>query len=207
MKMIWRKLFLFTAAACLLAGSVSAQSASLKVGVVDLRKVFESYYKKVQTDDAFRTEAESMDKERKDMVDEARQAEDQYKKLFDSANDQAISADERAKAKQAAEDKYRDLANRKDAIDQYDRQAMARLQEEKRQRRDTLVAEIKDHLVAMAKAGGYNLVFDTSGESANMIPVAVYASGLPDLTDPLLKELNAGAPASFVVPTASPTNQ
>ncbi len=114
----------------------------------------------------------------------------------------AVSAEERAKAKQTAEEKYRELANRKDALEQYDRQALARLQEEKRQRRDTLVAEIKDHLVAQSKAAGFNLVFDTSGESANMIPVAVFASGVPDLTDALIKELNAGAPASFTPPSA-----
>ncbi|HWD17715.1 MAG TPA: OmpH family outer membrane protein [Verrucomicrobiae bacterium] len=206
MKTFMQKGILLAAVLGLSLSTVSAQSTgSLKVGVVDLRKVFESYYKKVQTDDAFKKEAENMEKERKDMLDEAKKVDDQYKKLFDSANDQAVSADERAKAKSAAEDKYRELATRKDAIDQYDRQALARLQEEKRQRRDTIVAEIKDHLVAQAKAAGYNLVCDTSGESANMIPVVVYASGVPDLTDALIKELNAGAPSSFTVPVLPAT--
>jgi len=79
---------------------------------------------------------------------------------------------------------------------------MARLQEEKRQKRDQLVQDIKEHLTAQAKAGNYNLVFDTSGESANMLPVAIYSANLPDLSNDLIKELNAGAPASFVPPTA-----
>lgn len=199
-----QKGILICAAFALAASSVVAQGApgSVKIGVIDLRRVFESYYKKVQTDEAFKAEAESMDKEHKDMIEDARKAEEAYKKQIDNANDMAVSKDERDKAKAAAEDKYRDLVNRKDAIDQYDRQAMARLQEEKRQKRDVLVQDIKEHLVAQAKAGGYNLVLDTSGESANMLPVAIYANGLPELTDALIKELNAGAPASFVPPSA-----
>ena len=192
---------IFIAGLCGLLGINAGAQTSFKIGVVDLRKVFESYYKKVQTDDSFKKEMESMDKELKDMVEDTHKVEDQYKKLVDSANDQAVSADERAKAKQAAEDKYRELANRKDGLDQYNRQAQARLQEERRKKRDDLVGEIKDHLVAQAKAAGYNLVFDTSGESANMIPVAIYASGVPDLTADLIKELNAGAPASFTAPS------
>jgi Skp family chaperone for outer membrane proteins len=187
---------------CVINMGAQGVSTAVKIGVIDMRKVFESYYKKVQTDDAFKSEAENMDKERKEMVEDARKTEDDYKKLVDSANDMAVSKDERDKAKESAEEKYRDLVNRKDAIDQYDRQAMARLQEEKRQKRDALVSEIKEHLAAQAKAGGYNLVFDSSGESANMIPVAVYANNIPDLTDALIKELNAGAPASFTPPTA-----
>ncbi len=207
MKILWKNGWLLPAvcAASLLCASAPAraQTTSIKIGVVDLKKVFDNFYKTSQSDASFKKEAEDMDKELKGMVDDARKAQEEYQKLFDSANDQAISADERAKAKQAAEDKYRELANRKDAVDQYNRQAAARLDEEKRKKTEDLVGEIKDHLNVMAKAGSYNLVFDTSGESANRVPVALYANGLPDLTDALLKDLNLGAPASFVPPSST----
>ena len=44
------------------------------------------------------------------------------------------------------------------------------------------------------KPAGYTLVLDISGESANMAPVVLFSSGANDLTDNLIKELNAGAP-------------
>jgi Skp family chaperone for outer membrane proteins len=207
MKRIWLKNTLLTALCAtglfFAAAPAHAQSTSIKIGVIDLKKVFDNFYKTAQSDSSFKKEAEDMDKELKGMFDDYRKAQEEYQKLFDSANDQAISADERAKAKQAAEDKYRDVANRKDAIDQYNRQAAARLEEEKRKKTEDLVTEIKDHLGVIAKSGAYNLVFDTSGESANRVPVALYANGLPDLTDALLKDLNLGAPASFVPPSAT----
>jgi len=207
MKIFWKNR-LWLAALCvsgLLCASVPAraQSTSLKIGVVDLKKVFDNFYKTAESDSKFKQEAEDMDKELKSMVADARKAQEEYQKLFDSANDQAISADERAKAKQAAEDKYRDLANRKDAVDQYNRQAAAKLDEEKRKRTEDLVSEIREHLTVMAKAGSYNVVLDTSGESANRVPVVLYTSGLQDLTEALLKDLNLGAPASFVPPSST----
>jgi Skp family chaperone for outer membrane proteins len=210
MKTFLRKGFFVIIAAALSLGAFSGAAqgtpGALKIGVVDMKKVFDNYYKTAQTDASFKAEAESIDKERKDMIEEGRKTEEQYKKLLDSANDMAVSKEERDKAKASAEEKYRDLINRKDAIEQYDRQAMARMNEEKRQKRDGLVSEIKDHLVAQAKAGAYNLVFDTSGESENLLPVAIYASGLPDLTASLLKELNAGAPASATTNSPAATN-
>ena len=94
-----------------------------------------------------------------------RETEDDWKKLVDNANDQAVSAEETHKAKALAEDKYRDLTSQQQAIQEYDRESLAKLQEEKRTKRDALVSEIRDHLNAQAKAGGYNLVFDISGEA------------------------------------------
>jgi Skp family chaperone for outer membrane proteins len=210
MKTMLQKGFVIAVAMVLGAFSAGAQGApgNFKIGVVDLKKVFEGYYKKTLTDNAFKTEAEDLDRERKGMVEDARKVEERYRGLLDSANDMAVSKEERDKAKAAAEEKYRDLVNRKDALEQYDRQAMAKLDEQKREKRDVLVGEIKDHLVAKAKAGGYNLVLDSSGESANLLPVALYVNNVPDLTDELLKELNAGAPASFVPGAkASSTNK
>ncbi len=80
------------------------------------------------------------------------------------------------------------------SITEFDRRAAARLNEKKRQRRDDIVKEIRGVVNADAKAGGYTLVLDPSGESANMAPVVLYSNGQDDLTDAVIKELNAAAP-------------
>jgi hypothetical protein len=49
-----------------------------------------------------------------------------------------------------------------------------------------------------AKAGGYQAVLDTAAESINQTPVVVYTSllgGADDLSDGVLKVLNANSPA------------
>ncbi len=168
--------------------------AEQKIATVDLAKVFGTYYKTVRSTLALKQEASDMQKERKDLVDAEQKQESDWQKLIDKAEDQAVSAEERDKSKKAAQEKYRDIGSAKQTLQEYDRASTARLREKERQRRDDIVKEIRSVLDADAKAGGYTLVLDVSGESANMAPFILFSSGVNDLTDNLIKELNAGAP-------------
>jgi Skp family chaperone for outer membrane proteins len=172
--------------------------AGQKIATVDLAKVFEKYYKTVRSTEALKQEASDMQKERKDMVDAEQKDEDEWQKLIDKAEDQAVSAEERARSKSDATEKLREVKSAGQSIQEYDRASAAKLREKERLRRDDIVKEIRSVLDADAKAGGYTLVLDVSGESANMAPVVLYSSGVNDLTDNLIKELNAAAPAVSV---------
>ena len=60
--------------------------------------------------------------------------------------------------------------------------------------RDNILSEIKAAVAAQAKAAGYSLVIDAAAETANATTAVVYSNGENDLTDAVLKRLNAGAP-------------
>jgi outer membrane protein len=180
--------------AALLASAVAARAADQKIGTVDLRKVFDRYYKTVQSTASLKMEAADMDKERKQMLESAEKHKEDWQKLIDKANDQAVSSEERDKSKRQAEQKYIELETDKQNITEFDRAASQRLREKELQRRDAIVKEIRQILDADAKAGGYTMVLDPSGESQNMVPVVLYNNGQNDLTEALIKELNATAP-------------
>ena len=172
---------LAVAAAAFALGSICSPAnpgvpAEQKIATVDLAKVFEKYYKTVRSTLAIKQEASEMQKERKDMVDAGKKQESEWQKLIDKAEDQAVSAEERAKSKKAAEDEFREVKSAGQTIQEYDRVSAARLREKERQRRDDIVKEIRSVLDADAKAGGYTLVLDVSGESANMAPIILYSS-------------------------------
>ncbi len=185
-------LIVITAASLALAGA--AQAAEQKIGTVDLRKVFDRYYKTVQSTASLKMEAADMDKERKQMLESAEKHKEDWQKLIDKANDQAVSSEERDKSKRAAEQKYIELETDKQNITEFDRAASQRLREKELQRRDAIVKEIRQILDTDAKAGGYTMVLDPSGESQNLVPVVLYNNGQNDLTETLIKELNATAP-------------
>jgi Skp family chaperone for outer membrane proteins len=170
------------------------RAAEQKIAVFNLRKAFDSYYKTVQSTAALKQEAAGVEKERAQMVENGRRHEDEWRKLIDKANDQAVSAEERDKSKQAASQKYAELESDKQSINEFDRMANARLREKQNLRREDIVKEIVGVLTAHAKAAGYSMVLDPSGESANMVPVVLYTNGQDDLTDGIIKELNAAAP-------------
>jgi outer membrane protein len=190
----------------LLSCAEPLSAADMKIATVDLRKVFEKYYKTVQSTVIIKQDAADMEKERKQMVDNAKRHEDEWRALIDKANDQAVSAEERDKSKKAAEQKYGELESDKQSISEFDRVASNRLHEKEQQRRDDIVKEIRHVLDADAKAGGYAIVFDSSGDSANMVPVMLYHNGQNDLTDALIKELNSTAPPGTLDTNPGDTN-
>ena len=73
-----------------LAGFVSAADG-LKIATVDLRKVFDNYWKTKQADVNLKDQAADLEKERRIMVDQYQKGQDNYKKFLDGANDQAGS--------------------------------------------------------------------------------------------------------------------
>jgi outer membrane protein len=183
-----------------------APAADQKIGLVDLHKVFDKYYKTIQSTASLKLEAADMEKERKQMTDAAEKHKEEWQKLFDKGNDQAVSAEEREKGKKEAEQKYIQLENDKQNITEFDRVASARLREKELQRRDDIVKEIRQVINADAKAAGYTLVLDPSGESQNMVPVVLYTNGQNDMTDVLIKELNSTAPPGALDTNSAPAS-
>jgi Skp family chaperone for outer membrane proteins len=183
-----------------------AWAGDQKIATFNLRKAFDAYYKTIQSTAAMKQEVAEVDKERTQMIDNGRKHDEEWRKLIDKANDQSLSAEEREKAKKAASDKYAELETDKQYINTYDRDATVRLREKETLRRDDIVKEIVGVVAAHAKAAGYTMVLDPSGESLNKAPVVLYSNGQDDITDAIIKELNAAAPPGSLdtnAPTAS----
>lgn len=176
----------------LMCGSAWGQS---RIATIDLRKLFDNYWKTKQADAALKDRKADIDKEYKTMVDEWKKAKDEYQSLLGEANDQTRSLEERDKRKKSAEDKFKQIKESEDAITQYERSARTTLDEQKKRMRDSILDEIRTTVNGKAKAGGYMLVFDTAAESINNTPVVMFTSNENDLTEAVLAQLNAGAPA------------
>jgi outer membrane protein len=186
----------FVLMACL-GGSALAQQ---KIATVDLRKLFDNYYKTKLAQAAIQERAAQLDKDDKGMKEDLKKTGDDYQKLLEQSNDQALSADERDHRKQSAADKLKELQASKAAIDQYERQAQTTLGEQRQRMREKILTEIKAVVNAKAKAGGYTMVFDTASETVNGTMTIIYSNGDTDLTDAVLSQLNAGAPIDVTKP-------
>jgi outer membrane protein len=189
-------------AALLLAFLSGSAFAQTKVATVDLGSVFTNYFKTKLAQAAILDRATQLDKDDKSMKDDFTKASDDYQMLLQQANDQSISADERARRKQSAAEKLKQLEERRAAITQYENQAQGTLNDQRQRMRDKILVDIQAALNAKAKAGGYALVVDRSAQAASLTSVVVYSVPEIDLTADLLKQLNAGAPIDL--PTVSP---
>ena len=178
-----------------------------RIATVDLRKLFDNYWKTKQADAALKDRAAEMDKSHKELLENWKKAKDDYLKLSSAAGDQAVSADEREKRKKSAEEKLKDIKDMEDNIQQFERQARTTLDEQRRRMRDNILSEIRTALNGKAKAGNFGMVVDVAGQTINETPVVLYSTGENDLTDALLTQLNAGAPAGALKEDEKPAEK
>ena len=168
--------------------------AEQKIAIIDLKKIFDEFYKTKIADAAIKEEAASLDKDRKSLTDQYQKLAEDYKKALEDANNQAISFDEREKRKKSAEGKLIEINDIEQSIKQFDRTAKGNLEEKQRIAREKILKEIQTIVNNKAKAGGYALVLDSAAEAVSRTSVVLYTNGQDDLTTPVLKELNANAP-------------
>ncbi len=168
--------------------------AEQKIAILDLKKIFDEYYKTRIADAAIKEEAASLDKDRKSLTDQYQKLADDYKKALEDANNQAISFDEREKRKKSAEGKLIEINDIEQSIKQFDRTAKGNLEEKQTIARQKILKEIQTIVNNKAKAGGYALVIDSAAEAMSRTSVVLYTNGQDDLTPSVLKELNANAP-------------
>lgn len=173
-----------------------ASAAELRIATIDLRKVFDDYYKTKAADGALKERASDLDKERKALMDQYQTASDDYKKAMEDANNQAVSAEERERRKKTAEGRLLEIKELEGNITQFDRQARSTLEEKQRRMRDEILGEIRIAINATAKGRGYAMVIDSAAETINKTPVLIYTNGEHDITDSILSQMNASAPPS-----------
>ena len=168
--------------------------AQSKIASVDMEKLFKGYWKTKQAEAALNKRVADLQKEIKDMAEGLDKAQADYSRLLEQANDQALSTEERAKRKQAAADKLKDINNSRAAIDQFNRQAQSQVLDQRQRMTANLVSEIQKTVGDKARTSGYTLVVNSAVTDA-----VVYSSG-DDLTDAVLKQLNVNAPVELSQP-------
>ncbi len=190
-----KKTLLILTSYCVLALSASAAETQ-KTATIDLRKVFDSFWRTKEADARLKADAAELDKDRKTMFDQFQKNEVNYKKLVDAVNDPAISSAEKEKRKKDAENELLGLRDFEAKIKQFDTTSFATLDEKRRRIREKILTEIRDTIKLKVKSAGYTLVLDSAAETPTGMPIILFNAGHDDLTDVVLKELNITAPAT-----------
>jgi outer membrane protein len=179
----------------------AAVCAETRIGLVDLKKIFEGYWKTKQADAQLKDRAADLDKARKSLIEDFQKANEEYKKLIEGTNDQAISGEERDKRKSAAEKKLIEIKEIEQTIKLFDQNSRENLGTQQRRMREKILDEIKELVSSKGKSGGYSMVLDIAAETPNQTPIVLYNNGENDLTTEVLTQLNSTAPTGALAPT------
>jgi outer membrane protein len=186
-----------------LAGTAAAQG---RTATVALGKVFEGYWKTKQASAAIEDRGKELEKEHTTMVDDWKRKKEEYQKQLASAEDPAVSSEERDKRKKSAEAKLKEIKELEETIGQFERQARTTLDEQRLRRRNKLFEDIRRVINAKSKAAGYALVIDTAAVTPSNLPIVLYNAGDNDITDAALQTLNTDAPTDATRATGKPAD-
>ena len=198
--MIMKKLTL--ALSGLLAISTFA-AAELKIGTVDLSKAFTDYYKTKEAEETLNERRGTFQKERQDMMTDYQKMVDDTQKLKLAAEDKTLSEAARTEKMKAFETKVQDVRNQENKIRGFEQQRGKQLDDQFMRMRKGIVDEINKAVQDFSAKEKFNLVIDKSAAGVSQTPVVLYSQDLKDITDEVVKMINASKPAGSAPSTSA----
>ncbi len=188
-----------------LLGSASASAQNIKIGTVDMKKVFESYYKTKDAEAKINEARNNAKKELEDRMDVAKKTLDEVKKLDEEISKPELSKDAKEQKAKIRGEKAAELQNMDREIREFQQSREKQLQEQSVRMRAGIVDDINKIVADKVKAENFDVVLDKSGPSLNGVPIVLYSRDSYEFTDTVVTALNKNkgkeAPADTTKPT------
>jgi len=187
--------FVLTVILVLLTHATLAQvKPALAIATVSLDKVYNGYWKKDQEYEKLKKKQEDNRGKIEKYNAELSKEGDALQRMIQRLRDPNLTSAEKAKRQQQVADKQRAFQQLQQSIQSAQNSARQDLELELRKVRKGIIEEIQQVVAAKAKAKGYGLVLDKSGQSAAIAPIVVFSVDGNDLTEEVLEQLNLSAP-------------
>jgi outer membrane protein len=196
-----------------LSGVTASAQSMVKVGTVDMKKVFENYYKTKDAEQRINEARNAAKKELEERMDSFTKGTAEVKKLNEEIDSPALSREAKEAKTKTRDEKVGELNGMQREIQDFRQTREKQLQEQSGRMRQGIVDDITKVVNEKVKADNYDLVFDKSGMSLNGVPVVMWAKEQYDFTDTVVANLNknkgkeepaAPAPAAAATPAAKP---
>jgi len=179
-------------AALFLLGGVGAANAQVKIGTVDMNRVFSEYSK---TKDAQAKYAEAEKAANDDLngrVDTLKKSMQEISALNADLEKSDTGKEEKAKDRDAKVAAARNLDRE---IAEFRTAKQKALQDQFLRMRKDIVDDIMKTVNDLVKAKAFDVVFDKSGLSAGAVPVVLYSRDDLDFSSEVIAALNKNVPA------------
>ena len=172
-------------------GAVSSASAqAVKIGTVDMKKVFENYYKTKDAEARINEARNQAKKELEDRMDTYKKSTEEVQKLNDDIQRPELSKEAKEAKSKQRDEKIAELKTMEREVREFQATREKQLQEQSVRMRGGIVEEINKVVSDRVKAENYDLVFDKSGPSLNGVPILLHAKESFDFTDAVITSLN-----------------
>ncbi|OGV69889.1 MAG: hypothetical protein A2283_11420 [Lentisphaerae bacterium RIFOXYA12_FULL_48_11] len=180
-----------------LAGLIAvspAWCAEAKIVVVDMAKVMKAYSETKTAEALLEKQIEEFEAEQKDMLAERDKVRKEFEAARESARDKALSDKERESKMDVAEQKLNVLREAEMKIRDRMTQRQKEINDQKVRMQRRIVGKLREVIGKYAAEKGYAMVLDSAGMSISGVESVVYSRENMDITEDVLKVVNAGAP-------------
>jgi len=174
--------------------ATSVVHADVKIGYVDMNKVFAAYYKTEQAKKRIDEAQATAQKELQDQVELFNKNLEEIRKLDEELLKPELSQDAKDKKAKERNAKAEEAKSQERSIMELRDTRLKDLQAQAARMRQGIVDEIRAEIDKVVKAENYDLVLDKSGLSSNGVEVVLSARG-NDFSDDIIKTLNANTPS------------
>ena len=190
-----KKLLLLTAAAALVTFlGASPAAAQMKVGIVDMNKVFTSYYKTKDAEARLNDARAQAKTDLDSRLESLKSNMEEINKLEADTKKPELTADKREAAVKQRDEKINEVRNLDREIGEFRQTRERQLQEQFMRMRGDIVQDIMKVVDSKVKADGYDLVLDSSGLGISQVKLVLYSAPSMDFSDSIISELNKNAP-------------
>lgn len=185
-----------------LLGSAFTAQAQTKIGMVDMNKIFSSYYKTKDAESRINEARATAKKELDDRMDTYKKNLETINKLNADMNKPELSKEAKDEKSKARDEKIGETKNLEREITEFKNTREKQLQEQAVRMRNGIVEEITKLVQAEVSSNSYDLVLDKSGQSLNGVPIVLYSRESDDFSDKIISQLNKNKPKESAAPAA-----
>ncbi|QSR89250.1 OmpH family outer membrane protein [Methylacidiphilum caldifontis] len=194
-------IFAFSVITALSISSLYSQQA-LKIAVVDLQKAFNDFYKTKEADSEMKSKVAAFEKERQEMANDLNKIGEEAKKMHDAAQDKTLSEAARAEKQKAFEAKAQDFQAMQRKFQEFQYVRTKELEDRSQRIRQSIIDDITKTILEISSREKFTLVFDKSGKSLSGTNVLLYSQDVKDITDEVIKTINATKPQTKAASTS-----
>jgi outer membrane protein len=168
--------------------------AQMKVGIVDMNKVFTSYYKTKEAETRLNDARAQAKTDLDSRLETLKSSMEEINKLDADTKKPELAADKKQAAVKQRDEKINEVRNLDREIGEFRQTRERQLQEQFMRMRGDIVQDIMKVVDSKVKADGFDLVLDSSGLGISQVKVVLYSAPSMDFSDSIISELNKNAP-------------
>lgn len=168
----------------------SAAAQRLKIATVSMEKLFDDYQRTAEIQKDINIERARIQKDNNLRLADIREIEKTIEELRQQLNDGEIGDKKKRELSQELQDLSQDGIHKERERSEFLERRNRSLNEKMMKQMRGILVELQRVVSDRAKAGNYDYIFDSSGNSNQGIPFVLHAREMTDLTESILKEIN-----------------